>query len=668
LTCAAITASGPVGIFTDTPSRRLHVVGPAVGTASARFTGPTIDNNWGGHIEFTANNGTLYGGVVASVTGMYLSTGGTTKLSLESAGATFAGAVTASGTISTTSTYVDIGPAAGLRLRHDGANSYLTTSIGTMTVGTTASTSLVVQTASNTRLTVDNVGNFTFLGGKVVFAYTGGITSTGNLTLQNSTTAVLQTIEKTYTSSTSREYIQTGWNATDSAYDVGVSYQGSAGGSLQAVRIGNRTAAGVFSGLTVATSGIVTTTSDLVVTTASGAVTTSVYAGNPQISGAGSLYVTASSGSLLLRSSGTIALLPGNSATGTVYLDASVNFFPNIAGTGNLGTTAKPWLTLTCAAITASGQITTGSAVAGQTYGIQVGNGVAASSDFSYLRFPTNWGNIDFKSWGGALGIYGSGLSLVTAPRFVVDSTGRFGAASGSAFSASTDATLSRASAGVWQMGTTADNALGSLNLANLTASGTILTQNGTSPTSIQITNTYTSATSFGLLDIRANAAQTAYEISSFLGSAGGAALPINIGHRSSGGTFTSALSVATNGKISGTSMDLTGYIAAGAVGNMAIPCDHTFASRFTGAAANSGDIVNVTSNAGHTGRLQSWSRGATVYAAITTTGGLLITPEASVTLATNGQFSIEMTSDTAGNLVYRGSDGTTRRAALVFV
>jgi hypothetical protein len=88
------------------------------------------------------------------------------------------------------------------------------------------------------------------------------------------------------------------------------------------------------------------------------------------------------------------------------------------------------------------------------------------------------------------------------------------------------------------------DNA--NFECAAITASGTIITQNGTSPTSIQITNTYTSATSFGLLDIRANAAQTAYEISSFLGSAGGANLPINIGHRDSAGTFTSALSVAT--------------------------------------------------------------------------------------------------------------------------
>jgi hypothetical protein len=53
---------------------------------------------------------------------------------------------------------------------------------------------------------------------------------------------------------------------------------------------------------------------------------------------------------------------------------------------------------------------------------------------------------------------------------------------------------------------------------------------------------------------------------------------------------------------------------------------------------------------------------------AATFVGQVTEVPPASVTLATNGQFSVEMTSNTAGNLVYRGSDGTTRRAALVFV
>lgn len=46
----------------------------------------------------------------------------------------------------------------------------------------------------------------------------------------------------------------------------------------------------------------------------------------------------------------------------------------------------------------------------------------------------------------------------------------------------------------------------------------------------------------------------------------------------------------------------------------------------------------------------------------------ITLVPSSSRTLGTNGQFSIEMTSNTAGNLVYRGSDGTTRRMALTFV
>jgi hypothetical protein len=348
----------------------------------------------------------------------------------------------------------------------------------------------------------------------------------------------------------------------------------------------------VFSGLTVAATGIVTTTSDLVVTTASGAVTTSVYAGNPQISGAGSLYVTASSGNLLLRSSGTIALLPGNSATGTVYLDASVNFFPNIAGTGNLGTTAKPWLTLTCGAITASGAITNSytslvSSPATVLTGTWFTGGTGTTTKPHVLIEPTGTTSTAWSTSGTGFGlnapsgyagnvvdlkinnstVFSIGSSATTVGRgmltnqradlfnyrfsvqqfgAVIESGGYFGSAGSADSSASADCTLSRASAGVWQVGTTGQNASGSLNLTNLTASGTILTRNGTSPTSIQITNTYTSATSFGLLDIRANAAQTAYEISSFLGSAGGANLPINIGHRDSAGTFTSALSVAT--------------------------------------------------------------------------------------------------------------------------
>lgn len=56
-----------------------------------------------------------------------------------------------------------------------------------------------------------------------------------------------------------------------------------------------------------------------------------------------------------------------------------------------------------------------------------------------------------------------------------------------------------------------------------------------------------------------------------------------------------------------------------------------------------------------------------TTSLAVETTGNVTLVPLSAVTLSTNGQFSIEMTSNTAGNLVYRGSDGTTRRMALTF-
>jgi hypothetical protein len=461
-----------------------------------------------------------------------------------------------------------------------------------------------------------------------------------NLYQANGTTAVIQTIEKTFTSATSREWIQSGWNATDSAYDVGVSYQGSAGGSLQAVRIGNRSAAGTFAGLTVATTGIVT-------------------------------------------------------------------FSNHVALTNDLNLSA----------------------------GTQV-----AWATKSQLRAIDVNGTLRLANNASTAGIQ---------------------------FDVRTDGTLK-----LWDrtLSSVAKLDCGQVTCSAITASGTILTRNGTSPTSIQITNTYTSATSFGLLDIRANAAQTAYEISSFLGSAGGANLPINIGHRIADGTFTIALSVATNGEVSFNRGDAVNPVffagnnefslrAVGSVGfrtinnaqtgttdaklvrhttatlglyansglairNLANSAD---AALTCGAITASGQIIGTESrislSSGVGGQLAGYintvpifsastsggfrlqntvafgfanisagidaaadatisrqsagvvqigttsnnALGSLACAAITASGTIIQVPPASVTLETNGQFSIEMTSDTAGNLVYRGSDGTTRRAALTF-
>lgn len=86
------------------------------------------------------------------------------------------------------------------------------------------------------------------------------------------------------------------------------------------------------------------------------------------------------------------------------------------------------------------------------------------------------------------------------------------------------------------------------LTVGAITASGLLNLQNSTTPQRLTLHSTYTSGTSYGRLGIIANAGQTAYEISSDKGSAGGVNLPINIGHRDSAGTFTSALSVATTG------------------------------------------------------------------------------------------------------------------------
>lgn len=61
-------------------------------------------------------------------------------------------------------------------------------------------------------------------------------------------------------------------------------------------------------------------------------------------------------------------------------------------------------------------------------------------------------------------------------------------------------------------------------------------------------------------------------------------------------------------------------------------------------------------------------SNGISLTGNVFASADFTLTPSSSRTLTTNGQFTIEMTSNTAGNLVYRGSDGTTRRMALTFV
>lgn len=82
----------------------------------------------------------------------------------------------------------------------------------------------------------------------------GAITASGNLTLQNSTTAVLAEISKTYTSATDREYLGLGYVSGISAYFLGS--RRAASGSNQALKIGHLAADGTtFTGMTIGTNG-----------------------------------------------------------------------------------------------------------------------------------------------------------------------------------------------------------------------------------------------------------------------------------------------------------------------------------------------------------------------------------------------------------------------------
>lgn len=84
---------------------------------------------------------------------------------------------------------------------------------------------------------------------------------------------------------------------------------------------------------------------------------------------------------------------------------------------------------------------------------------------------------LDFSAGGTqTLRISASGFFVpVSTGFFELSSGGTFYIGNGTAGSDTKDTSLSRVSAGLWQMGTTANNASGSLNLTNLTATGTIL-------------------------------------------------------------------------------------------------------------------------------------------------------------------------------------------------
>jgi hypothetical protein len=231
--------------------------------------------------------------------------------------------------------------------------------------------------------------------------------------------------------------------------------------------------------------------------------------------------------------------------------------------------------------------------------------------------------------------------------------------------------------------------------------------RNGTNAQILEIAKTWQSSTNFEELTLDASSDASNYRIGSRIGSSGGTTRGLQLGSYNAAGAWTSWLGIDTSGNVAtqlGNIGVLTGGIAVGfagtTTGNIAGGQINVCSSTSSKIALVASQGVNIASDmwvafssttissGSRDGRFQRHAA-ATVglYANsglairnfdnnadsplscsnITASGTITHVPASSVTLSTNGQFSIEMTSNTAGNLVYRGSDGTTRRMALTF-
>lgn len=236
---------------------------------------------------------------------------------------------------------------------------------------------------------------------------------------------------------------------------------------------------------------------------------------------------------------------------------------------------------------------------------------------------------------------------------------------------------------------------------------GILEQRNGLTAQCFDLFETYTSGTNNGKL--RFKATSSGHQIGSARASSG-SNRAVQLGHFNALDVFTSGLSVADNGVVSAGSVNYAdGTIDARTSGN------HALTLRATGAA----NAIRVLDGSGvtkwsvdSTGSMTIGTLGYLSFPHSTTvgdpnqviigggaglglrtsgsvfiaTGGpaatfvvdaagkvtstsqmIHVPPTSTITLGVNGQFSLEMTSNTAGNLVYRGSDGTTRRMALTF-
>ena len=210
--------------------------------------------------------------------------------------------------------------------------------------------------------------------------------------------------------------------------------------------------------------------------------------------------------------------------------------------------------------------------------------------------------------------------------------------------------------------------------------------RNGTNAQILEIAKTWTSTTVFEELTFDASSDASNYRIGSRIGSAGGTTRGLQLGRYDAAGAWTSWLGIDASG-LAASNLYGTGSPNGGvAIRTTAASSNYVEAIGSSVFVVNTNNITAAinrsstksiattsdgffafgpsTTNANGFGAVATLSQSSGIIIA---SGGFTFTPPASVTPSTNGQFSIEMTSNTAGNLVYRGSDGTTRRMALTF-
>jgi hypothetical protein len=193
--------------------------------------------------------------------------------------------------------------------------------------------------------------------------------------------------------------------------------------------------------------------------------------------------------------------------------------------------------------------------------------------------------------------------------------------------------------------------------------------RNGTNGQIARWAKTWTSATNLEAIELDCAGNATTFDLAVCSGSAGGSNRGLRFGSKFAGGAFSSWLSFATTGSATINGADQVLTLSSSTVFAL-VRCAQSAAptqfmefgragSRFIVACQGNIPLEFETNN---TRRFVIGGAGDSEFLS-----DLTIRPSSSRTLTVNGQFTIEMTSNTAGNLVYRGSDGTTRRMALTF-